>query len=135
MCEEAMDFDATPQDALFGLVNAAREAQGLEPVRRNRKLDRVAQAHAQAMADNGRISHDTGAGDPNRRIADAGLTPKATGENVARGGSVVRLHRVLWNSPAHRENMLLRQWDEVGVAVVKDQNGALFGAEIFIDSD
>lgn len=133
--EDALDQKASPPDALFGLINAAREEQGLEPVRRSRKLDRVAQAHAQAMADMGRISHDTGAGDPNRRVAAAGLEPKAAGENVARGGSVVRLHRVLWNSPAHRENMLLRRWDEVGVAVVRDKNGALFATEIFIDSD
>lgn len=133
--EEALDGQASPEDALFGLINAARDEYGLPPVKRNRKLDRLARTHSDAMARAGRISHDTGAGDPERRVAESGLNPKATGENVARGGNVIRVHRALWNSPAHRENLLHRRWDEVGVAIVKDAKGALFASELFIDSD
>jgi uncharacterized protein YkwD len=133
--EEALDKKLAPEDALFGLINAARDEHGLPPVHRNRSLDRIAHAHSEAMARAGRISHNTGVGDPERRIAESGLTPKATGENVARGGTVVRVHRALWNSPAHRENLLQRRWDEVGVAIVKDKQGALFASELFIDSD
>jgi uncharacterized protein YkwD len=87
------------------------------------------------MVEQGRISHDTGAGHPAHRIELAGLHPTASGENVALAGTVVRLHRVLWASPAHRENLLLRRWDEAGVAIVDDGAGSLYATQLFTDSD
>jgi len=133
--EEAMDESLSPADALFSLVNAARDDQGLPALKRSRALDRVAREHSHAMIKQGRISHNTGAGDPARRVAASGLSPEATGENVARARSVIRLHRVLWASPAHRENLLLRRWNEAGIAIVKQEDGALFATQLFIDSD
>jgi uncharacterized protein YkwD len=133
--EKAFDDSLPSDDALFSLLNEAREDEGLPLVKRNRKLDRLAEEHCRRMVEQGRISHDTGAGHPAHRIELAGLHPKAAGENVALAGSVVRLHRVLWASPAHRENLLLRRWDEAGVAIVDDGKGALYATQLFIDSD
>lgn len=132
--EKAYDATLKPEDALFVLVNAAREEQGLPRLKRNRTLDRAARAHSEKMRDLGRISHDTGHGDPAHRVAAVGLSPKATGENVALASSVVRLHRALWNSPSHRENLLLRRWDEMGIGIVeRSDDGALLATELFID--
>lgn len=133
--EDAFDKSAEPGDALFALLNAARKDQGLPVVRRNRTLDEAARVHTEAMLDKGRISHDTGNGNPAFRVELAGLKPKATGENVAMAGTVVRLHRVLWASPAHRENLLLRRWDEAGVWVAAREDGTLFTTQLFIDQD
>lgn len=133
--EKAYDPQLPAGDALFLLLNEARDDAGLPKVRRNRKLDRLAEQHCRRMIEQGRISHDTGAGHPAHRIELAGLHPKAAGENVALAGTVVRLHRVLWASPAHRENLLLRRWDEAGVAVVDDAEGFLYATQLFIDSD
>jgi uncharacterized protein YkwD len=133
--EAAFDPKLEDTDALFILMNAARKDEGLPLLKRNRKLDRVAQAHSDAMKKSGRISHDTGAGNPGYRVQLSGLTPKATGENVAMAANVVRLHRVLWASPAHRENLLLRRWDEAGVALTRGDDGALFATQLFIDQD
>jgi len=132
--EDAWDETLRPEPALFELMNAARADQGLPALKRSRTLDRVAKLHSQAMLKRGRISHDTGRGDPARRVEMAGLHPKATGENVALAGSVVRLHRVLWASPSHRENLLLRRWDEAGVAIVRRKDGTLFATQLFADS-
>jgi uncharacterized protein YkwD len=133
--EKAFDPALPPDDALFALLNEAREDGGLPRVKRNRKLDRLAEEHCRRMVEQGRISHDTGAGHPAHRIELAGLHPKASGENVALAGTVVRLHRVLWASPAHRENLLLRRWDEAGVAIVDDGAGSLYATQLFTDSD
>lgn len=134
--ETSFDDSLPADDALFAILNAARLDQGLFEVKRNRRLDRLALEHCRAMLARGRISHDTGAGDPAVRLARAGMAPKATGENVALAGTVVRLHRALWSSPSHRENMLLRRWDEAGVAVLRrEEDGALFATQLFIDSD
>lgn len=131
--ESAFNEQAAPDDALFALLNAARREHDLHPLRRNQTLDRVAAEHCRAMNARGQVSHDTGAGDPARRVEEAGLRPQATGENVALAASVPRLHRVLWASPSHRENTLLRRWDEAGVAVVQKDDGSLLATEVFID--
>ncbi len=131
--EAAYDDKLAPADALFMLMNAARAKANLPLLERDRDLDRVALAHSKAMLDSGRISHDTGAGDPARRVALAGLTPRATGENVALAASVPRLHRVLWSSPSHRENLLLRRWDRAGVGIVRRDDGTLFATQLFSD--
>lgn len=132
--EGAFDSSLTPADALFELVNAARKEEGLPTLRRSRKLDRIALAHSEAMVEQGRISHDTGLGDPSYRVGASGLQYKATGENVAMAQTVPRLHRVLWASPSHRENLLLRRWDEVGVAIAERPDGSLFATQLFLDN-
>lgn len=133
--EEAADAKLDYDDALFAAVNAARDFQGLPQLKRNRRLDALARAHSEAMMSQGRISHDTGQGDPAYRVERSGLRPKATGENVALAGSPVRLHRALWGSPSHRENMLLRRWNELGVAVIKSDDNLLYATQLYIDSD
>lgn len=133
--EEAADPKLDNDDALFAAVNAAREDQGLPSLKRNRRLDAIARAHSEEMMRQGRISHDTGKGDPAYRVENSGLHPKATGENVALAGSAVRLHRALWGSPSHRENMLLLRWNELGVAVIKGKDDLLYATQLYIDSD
>lgn len=131
--EGAFDPSLAPADALFELVNAARKEEGLPTLRRNKKLDRIALSHSEAMLEQGRISHDTGLGDPAYRVGAGGIKYKATGENVAMALTVPRLHRVLWASPSHRENLLLRRWDEVGIAIAERDDGSLFATQLFLD--
>jgi len=131
--EDAFDSSQSKDDALFTLLNAARREHDLPALRRNPALDHVAAQHCRAMKSRGQVSHDTGSGDPARRVEEAGLRPQATGENVALAKTVPRLHRVLWASPSHRENLLLRRWDEAGVAVIEKDDGSLLATEVFID--
>ncbi len=133
--ENGIDESAPRESALFAAINTARVDQGLPPLKRNRRLDAIARAHSEAMMRQGRISHDTGLGDPAYRVELAGLRPKATGENVALAGTVIRLHRALWNSPSHRENMLLLRWDEVGVAIVEGGDHSLYATQLYVDDD
>lgn len=132
--EHADDPELSAEEALFAMVNAARQDQGLTLLRRNPQLDRAARQHSQRMLEQGRISHDTGHGNPARRVEMMGLHPRATGENVALAASPVRLHRALWNSPSHRENILHRPWSEVGIGIVQAEDGSLFATQLFMDN-
>lgn len=123
----------SPAESLYRMLNAARKEEGLPELRRNPQLDQVALRHSLAMRERNAISHDTGLGNPARRVEAAGLHPKAVGENVARARSAVHLHRVLWGSPSHRENLLQRRWDQVGVSVVTDVAGQLVATQLFSD--
>ncbi|OQX70192.1 MAG: hypothetical protein B6A08_01585 [Sorangiineae bacterium NIC37A_2] len=132
--EDQYDPDQDPEEAIFALLNGARSALGQSPLRRNKTLDRIARAHSERMLAEGRISHTSGDGTPEDRVRAASLTPKAVGENVALAPSPLRLHRALWASPSHRENLLLTRWDEVGVAIARREDGSLFLTQLFIDS-
>lgn len=133
--ESRFSAQLSPADALFAMLNGAREEEGLPLLRRSDRLDGVARQHSLAMRDRNAISHDTGRGDPARRVEAAGMHPKAVGENVARARSSVHLHRVLWASPSHRENLLLRRWDEVGISVLEDRSGQWVATQLFADED
>ncbi len=120
-------------DAVFAMLQAARRSEKLGALRRDSRLDRVAQAHAQAMLRSRMVAHDLGAGTPDQRVAASGLVVSQVGENVAAATSEVRAHRVLWASPSHRENMLLTAYRRVGVAAVSDAAGTWWVAQVFTD--
>jgi uncharacterized protein YkwD len=54
------------------------------------------------------------------------------GENVAESREVMGLHRALTESPSHYENLRSTRFERIGVAVVADARGALWGCELFV---
>ncbi|HEY5077754.1 MAG TPA: CAP domain-containing protein, partial [Acidimicrobiia bacterium] len=110
---------------------ATRSAAGEPPLTRDARLDAVARAHAQHMATRRDLAHDAGDGDPDERMRAAGLTARASGENVAHAASVALAQAALWASPSHRANMLRRDFDRLGVAVVRDGRGEVWAVETF----
>jgi uncharacterized protein YkwD len=115
------------------MVRAARARENLPPLARDSRLDRIAQAHAEAMQTARRVAHDVGDGDPGSRVQNAGLDVKVAGENVARALTLSRVHRALWASPSHRGNLLDPRFEAVGVGIVRDADGTVWAAEVFAD--
>ena len=112
------------ESSLLGMVNAARASSALPTLARDAKLDALALDHARAMVAAGKLAHDVGDGDPAARIEGAYVPATTAGENVARAESVSLAHRALWASPSHRANVLSREFDRAGTAVVADPRGA-----------
>jgi hypothetical protein len=104
--------------ALLDMLNAARRSEQRRPLRRDARLDELAQAHAEAMRQRRRTAHDVGDGSPVQRVEQAGLDARRVGENVAHARSLGRAHRALWESPAHRGNLLDPGFAAVGLGVV-----------------
>jgi uncharacterized protein YkwD len=105
------------RDALYQMVSAARRSEQLPSVRRDERLDALAQAHAEAMWRSGQTAHQTGWGSPSERVLGAGIRARRVGENVARARSLARAHRALWDSPSHRGNLLDPGFDALGLGV------------------
>lgn len=122
-------------EALVDMVNAVRGAEGVKPFIRSPELDRVALEHAERMRVERRLAHDAGDGNPADRLRAAGIESAHLGENVAHAKTVQRAHRVLWESPSHRENLLDGRFDKLGVGVSRDEDGSLWVTELFWDSD
>ena len=122
---------ATDEDRLAVMVAAARASVGLPPLTRDARLDAVSRRHAMRIAATGELAHDAGDGDPVERLRVAGLDPRDAGENVAHAGSLPLAHRALWASPSHRANLLGREFQRLGIAVVRDDHGDVWVVETF----
>ena len=121
----------TPAEQLVHMLNAARAGEGLGPLRRDPRLDRLAEAHGRRMMAARRLAHDVGDGNPRSRMEAAGLGVSLAGENVARAASALRAHRALWASPSHRGNLLHEGYAAVGAAAVTDAHGDTWVCEMF----
>lgn len=130
--EELVAPPGPPDEALFAQVQKLRDDAGLPRFVRDPKLDAVARAHVEAMIAARSIAHDTGDGDPRQRTEAAGIRAKTVGENVGESREVVGLHRALTESPSHYENLRSTRFERMGVAVVADARGALWGCELFV---
>jgi uncharacterized protein YkwD len=135
------EIDDAPSEAglpalrarLFEMVNAARLSEQRAPLAREERLDRLAQAHAESMQQRGQTAHDTGQGLPPERVVLAGVPAFRVGENVAHARSLPRVHRALWDSPAHRGNLLDAGFDAVGLGVVEEPSVGVWVCELFVD--
>lgn len=121
----------TEADALAALVASARRDEGIAAPSRDPRLDAIALAHVRQMIAQKKLGHDVGRGDPRARVEEAGLRASVVGENVATGREIRELHRALTDSPSHHANVRRADFDRLGVAAVRDAEGALWGCELF----
>jgi uncharacterized protein YkwD len=131
--EGAATSAADERDALRAMVNAARASENVAGLAKSEALDQAAQHHAEEMKEAGVLAHDAGGGGPPERLARGGIQATLVGENVAHESSAVRVHRALWASPSHRENLLDPRFGALGVGVARDTDGSLWVCETFTD--
>jgi uncharacterized protein YkwD len=110
------------RSALLCLVNRKRAANGLEALRRDRKLQRAAGRHARDMVRHDYFAHQREDGpDLTERLDRVGWSGTAWGENIAYGcGSASSPKATLrnWmNSPPHRGILLSGSYRRGGLGV------------------
>lgn len=118
------------EQEVFEWTNAIRVQHQLVPLTRNLQLSQCARFHAQDMALNGFISHTGSDGSSLReRVARAGyINWMFVGENCACGQATPEEVVNGWmNSPNHRQNMLSKDFVEIGIAYVIGQTPTTTG--------
>ncbi len=110
------------------LTNLEREKNGLGPVNENAKLNSAAEEKAKNMFEENYWAHYSPSGkDPWGFFARAGYKFSFAGENLARNFYNSEDVVAAWMaSPTHRENIVNKNYKEIGVGVV---NGVLDGVE------
>jgi uncharacterized protein YkwD len=118
-------------EQLFALANQARMRAGVGQLKWDPALADAAMKHCQRMTVEGPISHRY-AGEPDltTRTANAGARFSLIEENIAVGDYPSTIQQGWMDSPPHRENMLNRDVDHVGIAVVSSR-GVLFAVADF----
>lgn len=122
---------ANDEATLLAMINEARRSENLGALTLDKRLKKLAQAHAAAMARKQQVGHDVGEGDPEQRAEAVGLRFAALGENVARSKSLPLAHRSLWASPSHRKNTLEARWSRAGIGVARTEDGSIWIAILF----
>ena len=106
-------------------------AVGLPGLQWDAALATAARQHALRMVEQNTLSHQFPGELPlQERTRQTGAHFSLIAENVAEGPSVLGLHTQWMNSPPHRANLLDRELNAVGIAVVQGGN-ELFAVEDF----
>lgn len=106
---------------LLNLTNYERSLKGVPPLTLNEQLSKAAEKKGKHMIQNDYWAHFAPDGtSPWDFIRSEGYDYTFAGENLAKGFTTSYDAVKAWmNSPTHRDNLLSRQYDEVGFAVIE----------------
>jgi hypothetical protein len=106
-------------EQLLALANQSRAQVGLGRLQWDPALASAAMRHCERMAVEGPIAHRyTGELDLSSRAGAAGAHFSLIEENIAVGPYASTIHQGWLDSPGHRANLLNREIDRVGIAVI-----------------
>lgn len=136
------------EELIHTMTNQHREAAGLQPLDRITKIDQIARAHSEDMAERNYFEHDTPEGlDPSDRGNAAGYPcRKDHGSYYTYGlAENISMHTGTWygaerlaneimkgwmNSFGHRQNIMESDYDRIGVGVAIG-GGAVYATQNF----
>ncbi|MCI0705653.1 MAG: CAP domain-containing protein [Planctomycetia bacterium] len=120
------------EEAVIELTNAERKKADLKPLKVSPVLMIAARKHGENMAKQDKLDHVLDEKDPAQRAKDAGYKSEFVGENIAWKQKTAKDVLTAWmDSKIHRENILLEEFTEIGVAVTKNSKGELYWVQVF----
>lgn len=116
------------------LVNIERSKQGLQPLKENWQLSRVARYKSADMAAKNYFSHTSPTyGSPFKMMESFGIRYSSAGENIAYGQKTPQQVMTAWmNSPGHRSNIMSSSYSQIGVGYATNKNGVPYWTQMFI---
>jgi uncharacterized protein YkwD len=111
------------------LINAERSRRDIRRLTVEDDLTAVARRHSEDMADRGELFHDEGTGDEVDGWSSLGENVGAAPDSDS---AVEEMHGWFMDSPEHREKILDRRYNQVGVGVVI-RDGTMWVTELFAD--
>jgi uncharacterized protein YkwD len=120
------------EQAVIDLTNAERMNADLPPFRMNEQLMAAARAHGENMAKQEKLEHVLDDKTHADRAKAAGYKYRSIGENIAWNAKSPKAVVEGWmNSPPHKENILKKEYKEIGVAVAKSTKGETYWVQVF----
>jgi|SRR5579884_1226252 len=135
----AQDKKAPPDEMtadekkMFELINKERVKENLPPLTFNAKLQRAARGHSENMAKQDKLEHVLDGKTPGNRADAAGYNYGRLGENIAfnEGGTAAEVVKGWMESPAHRSNILKKEFKESGLAIAVNPKGVQYITQVF----
>lgn len=122
------------ENEVIRLVNVERAKKGLQPLKANWELSRIARLKSQDMINKHYFSHQSPTyGSPFNMMENFGIRFSSAGENIAYGQRTPQEVMNAWmNSPGHRANILSPSYTEIGVGLAKTSTGVPYWTQMFI---
>jgi uncharacterized protein YkwD len=126
------------EEEVFKILNQKRIEKGLEPLRWNEDLARIARSHSENMAKFRFFSHvDMNKHTVAGRVKSFGIKDwKAIGENIGFARNLdspaISLCEMWMKSETHRKNILDSRYDETGIGVAIAEDGTYYFTQIFM---
>lgn len=118
---------------LLKLINNERTKNGLQELKFDADLQRVARIKAQDLVDNNYFSHNSPTyGSPFDMMKSFGIAYKAAGENIAGNPSLSGAVTAWMNSEGHRANILSNAYNYTGVGIVESPKYGKVMVQMFI---
>lgn len=106
-------------ELVFALTNKTRSEQGLRPFTRDKSLDILAQSYAQSISKTKYFSHyDQQGNGVEDRAENRHVRYNYIGENLALAKSATIAHKALLESASHKQNIVSKVFQKMGVGVV-----------------
>lgn len=123
----------TNEQEVFDLINNQRKNNGLEPLKVDNEVQRVARIKAQDMVDNNYFSHTSPTyGSPFDMLKSFKISYQAAGENIAGNSSNSETVKAWMNSSGHRANILNSSYNYTGIGVVSSPKYGKMYVQLFI---
>lgn len=121
------------EQKLFELTNKERARHDLPPFKVNPLLAKAAREHSENMASQDKLSHVLDGKTPADRVKATGYVYRYVGENVAWGLNIPLEQTMAdWmNSKGHRENILKKEFTEIGLGYAKHKDGKFYCTQVF----
>ncbi len=122
------------ENQMIDLVNEERISRGLGALALNQKLKNIARFHSQDMFTRGYFSHYSS---QKMTVADRAENVSykylVLGENLAYAPELHAAHKGLMNSSGHRENILLFDYQQIGIGIMDGGVYGLMITQVFSD--
>ncbi len=132
-CGGSSDENPDVRLEMIDLINAERSANSIPALTHSLDLSYVAQLHAEDMVARNFLEHINPDGhDHFWRVTNAGIAYIGLGENVSAGFfNAKSAHDAFMLSPAHRDNILRMEAQEVGVGLTYGTSANDFGHSLY----
>ena len=118
---------------VFDLINKQRTNNGLEALKNDSEVQRVARIKAQDMVDNNYFSHTSPTyGSPFDMLKSFKISYKTAGENIAGNSSNSSAVTAWMNSSGHKANILNSNFNYTGIGVVSSPKYGKMYVQLFI---
>ena len=120
------------EKAVVEFTNAERKKANLPPLKPNPKLFEAARAHSANMAKQDKLEHDLDGKTFVDRVKDTGYKSGRGGENIGWNYQSPKDAVAGWmDSPPHKENILNKDYTEIGIGIAKNAKGEPYWTQVF----
>lgn len=121
------------EQEVFNLINKQRIDNGLQALKIDEEVQRVARIKAEDMVTNNYFSHESPIyGSPFNMLKSFKISYKTAGENIAGNSSNSAAVNAWMNSSGHKANILNSNFNYTGIGVVKSSKYGKVFVQMFI---